>query len=275
MDAQLVSGRNLPPSPAGEQARHAGEDLWEALRAQDLEEKMGQGGPHGERVELFLQVLRALAAEQDRIAYVSWDLFVEWDPNDPRARVSPDVLLIDGQPPDIQPSLWRTWEPGCDPPRFALEVVSDRSRTKDYDESPGKYAALGVEELVVFDPAAAGPDAPRGSILVQLYRRSPRGQFLRVYAGGGPVESEVLRAWLVVTDGGGRLRLARNAEGTDLVPTADERRRAAEEQRRVAEEQRRVAEEQRRAAESRAESAEARIKQLEDEIARLRGATRT
>jgi Uma2 family endonuclease len=253
MDTQLVSARNLPASPLGDRARHAGEDLWETLRARDLEEKMGQGGAHADRTDLFVQVLRVLIAEQDRIAYVNWDLFVEWDPNDPRARVSPDVLLIDGQPPDIQPSLWRTWEPGCDPPRFALEIVSDRSRAKDYDDNPGKYAALGVEELAIFDPAAAGPEAPRGSILLQVYRRTPRGQFLLAYAGIGPVRSEVLRAWLVVTDGGSRLRLARDAGGTDLVPTADERRKSAE---------------------SRAEAAEARVKELE-ELLRLRDAGKT
>ncbi len=251
MDAHLVPPSDRPTGPVGERAQHACEDVWEALRANDLEEKMGQGGPHSDRIALFLQVLRALIAEQGRIAYINSDLFVEWDPNDPRARVSPDVLLLEGQPADLQPSLWRTWEPGCDPPRFALEVVSDRSRAKDYDESPGKYAALGVEEFAVFDPAAAGPDAPRGSVLLQLYRRSPRGQFLRVDAGGGPVESQVLRAWLVVTDGGGRLRLARDAGGTDLVPTPEEQRRAAE---------------------SRAAAAEARVKELEEALARLQAA---
>jgi Uma2 family endonuclease len=205
---------------------------------------MGQGGKHSETIVVFFDVLRVLLAAQRRKAYISWDLFVEWDPNDPRARVSPDVLLIDGQPPDIEPSLWRTWEPGCDPPRFALEVVSDRSRSKDYDDNPGKYSALGAEELVIFDSAAGEPDAPRESIVLQVYRRSPRGQFLLVYSGDGPVESVVLGAWLVVTDGGRRLRLACNADGTDLVPRAEER----------------------------ADAAETRVKQLEEELARLRGA---
>src|SRR5262245_15267801 len=79
------------------------EDVWEALRAEDLEEKMGQGAAHGDATVLFVDVARALVAAQHRTARVAWDLFVEWDPNDPRARVSPDVLLLDGQPPDIEP----------------------------------------------------------------------------------------------------------------------------------------------------------------------------
>src|ERR1051325_4082476 len=75
-----------------------------------------------------------------RTARVAWDLFVEWDPNDPRARVSPDVLLLDGQPPDIKPSIWQTWKPGCEPPPFALEIVSEKSTAKDYDLSPPRHS---------------------------------------------------------------------------------------------------------------------------------------
>jgi len=248
---------------SGGRSRPVPEEVWEALRAQDLEEKMGQGGPHGEAVDLFVDVLSALLAEQRRTAYVGWDVFVEWDPSDPRARLSPDVFLLEGQPADLEPSIWCTWQPGCDPPRFALEIVSERSRAKDYETNPGKYAALGVEELVVFDPEASGPGAPRNAIPLQVFRRSPRGQFLRVYQGEGPTQSAVLGAFLVASDAGHRLRLARNVEGTDMIPTPTEQARAAREEARSAAEQA-------RAATARAEAAEARVRQLEEELARAR-----
>ncbi len=222
MVAQAMS---WPTQPA-----RASEELWEALRERDLEEKVGQGGAHATTVKLFVDVLNALLAAQQRRAYVGWDVFVEWDPGDPRARVSPDAFVLEGQAPDIAPSLWQTWEPGCDPPRFALEIVSDRSRAKDYDRNPSRYAALGVEELAVFDPAPPTTGRRRECFPVQLFRRSPRGQFLRVYAGPGPVESSVLGAWLVVTDGGKHLRLARDAAGAELVPTPEERVRQLEEE---------------------------------------------
>jgi Uma2 family endonuclease len=219
------------------------EDVWEALRADDLEEKMGQGVAHADATTLFADVMKTLVAEQQRTARVAWDLFVEWDPNDPRARVSPDVLLLDGQPADIEPSIWQTWKPGCNPPRMALEIVSDRSREKDYDVSPLKYSALGVEELAVFDPGLdEGSSSSADRFALQVFRRSERGQFLRVYAGAGPAESVVLGAWLVVTDGGERVRLARDAEGRDIVPTSQERN----------------------------VTLEAKVRQLEEEIARLR-----
>jgi Uma2 family endonuclease len=228
------------------------EDVWETLRAEDLEEKMGQGAAHGDAVVLFVDVTKVLVADQQRTARVLFDLFVEWDPNDPRARVSPDVLVLDGQPEDLKPSIWQTWKPDCEPPRFALEIVSDKSRAKDYELNPLRYAALGTEELVVFDPAPRGMDA----VPLQVFRRSDRGQFLRVYAGPGPVESAVLKAWLVVTDGGERVRLARDEEGRELVPTPREQAQAARQQARAATE--------------RAETAEARVQQLEAELARLR-----
>ncbi len=204
---------------------------------------MGQGGAHGSAVKLFVDAATALRDEQRREAYIGWDLFVEWDPSDPRARVSPDTFLLDGQPAGIVPSIWQTWKPGCDPPRFALEIVSKKSRTKDYELSPLRYAALGVEELVIFDPEPRGEEA----FAIQLYRRTPRGQFLRQYAGPGPVASAVLGAWLVVTDDGAHLRLARDAAGDHLVLTAEERVDAAEAQA-IADRERATAAEDRAAA---------------------------
>ncbi len=235
---------------------------WETLRERDLEEKMGQGAAHGAAVKLFVDVSTALREEQQREAYIGWDVFVEWDPNDPRARVSPDMFLLDGQPSSIAPSIWRTWDAGCDPPAFAMEIVSKKSRTKDYEQNPMRYAALGVAELAIFDPEPHGEDAFR----LQIFRRTPRGQFLRVYAGPGPVESQVLRARLVVVDDGAHVRLARDAEGTDLVLTAEEQMSVERERAAAAEEQATAERERATAAEARATAAEARATAAEARV---------
>jgi Uma2 family endonuclease len=230
---------------------------WETLRARDLEEKMGQGAAHGDAVKCFVDVSVALREEQGREAYIGWDVFIEWDPNDPRARVSPDMFLLDGQSPFIAPSIWNTWQPGCDPPSFALEIVSKKSRTKDYDQNPPRYAALGVDELVVFDAEPHGEE----TFALQLYRRTSRGQFLRMYAGTGPVRSKVLRAWLVVVaqpgEGGPHVRLARDAEGTDLVLTGEERATTAEAQANAERERANAERERANAERERANAAEA------------------
>jgi Uma2 family endonuclease len=247
----------VAPEPTGEPASER-QLAWETLRARDLEEKMGQGAAHGRAVKLFVDASMALREEQERQAYIGWDVFVEWDPNDPRARVSPDMFLLVDQPPTITPSLWCTWRPGCDPPAFALEIVSQKSRAKDYDQNPMKYAALGVGELAVFDPEPRGEEA----FALQLFRRSSRGQFLRVYAGPGPVESKELGAWLVIVDGGAHVRLSRNAEGTDLVLTAEEQVSVARERVTTAEEQVSIERERAIAAEAQVAALEARLREL-------------
>jgi hypothetical protein len=66
-----------------------------------------------------------------------------------------------------------------------------------------------------------------------------------VYRGEGPAPSEEIGAFLVARREGEtvRLRIARDASGTDLVPTAEEAQRAAED----------------------------RVRELEAELAKLRG----
>jgi Uma2 family endonuclease len=246
--AMRTAATSTAEAPSEEEPASAQRLAWETLRERDLEEKMGQGAAHGGAVGLIVDVTTALRDEQKREAYVGWDVFVEWDPNDPRARVSPDLFLLDGQSPEIAPSLWRTWVPGCDPPSFAMEIVSPKSRAKDYEWNPAKYSALGVEELAIFDAEPRGEEA----FAIQLYRRAPRHQFLRVYAGPGPVKSDVLGAWLVVADGGAHVRLARDAAGKELVPAARERAAAAEERATTAEEQARNERERAAAAEQQA-----------------------
>src|SRR5262245_48016969 len=113
MNIQPVSIGETPAPLSGGRSRPSPEEVWDALREQDLEEKMGQGGTHGEAIDLFRVVVSALLAEQERKAYVGWDVFIEWDPHDPRARVSPDVFFLEGQPKDLEPSIWCTWQPGC------------------------------------------------------------------------------------------------------------------------------------------------------------------
>jgi Uma2 family endonuclease len=146
------------------------------------------------------------------------------------------VYLLDDPPPPPLPASWQTWQPGHSAPRWAVEVVSADEKHpdrwhKDYDEAPQKYAQLGSAELVIFDPeAAAGRAREAERVALQLYRRTPDGGFLRVHTGAEPVRSEQVEAWLVVVQAGpvARLRLARDARGSKVIPTAEERADRAE-----------------------------------------------
>jgi Uma2 family endonuclease len=196
------------------------------------EEDMSEGFEQGEIIRVLMSCLRELVRERgwERVL-VGGDQFFAWVQAEPLVRVSPDVYLLDDPPAPPRPPSWQTWVPGHRPPRVAVEIVSSDSWQKDYDEGPAKYAQLGTAELLIFDPdAVVGQARGGGRTPLTLYRREPDGAFVRVYAGTGPVRTAELAAWFVaVADGRvARARIARDAAGQDLVPTAEEAREAAE-----------------------------------------------
>ncbi|MCA9711085.1 MAG: Uma2 family endonuclease, partial [Myxococcales bacterium] len=201
------------------------------------EEDMGEGIEQSEIIDVLRSAMRALAVERQWTrVFVGSDQFFAWLPEEPLVRVSPDVYLLDDPPAPPMPASWQTWRQGHRPPRLAVEIVSgdephpERWR-KDYEQGPEKYAQLGTQELVIFDPQAAlGRAREAQRVALQVYRRAADGVFVRVYVGPGPCASHELSAFLVpVTEGGvARLRVARDPEGRDWVPTAAEARDAAE-----------------------------------------------
>lgn len=236
------------------------------------EEDMGESPEQDEIIKLLRSCLDELSRERHwKHVLVGADVFFAWVPKHPLVRVSPDVYLLDNPPrKKTLPRSWQTWLPGVNPPRFAVEIVSV-SWKKDYVDGPQRYAQLGCRELVIFDPTAvARRRAPREALTI--YRKQEDGAFLLVDAGPGPFWSEELQASLVVihSEDGARLRVSRDREGKDLVPTSAERAEA--EARLRAEEARLRAEEARlRAEEARLRTqAEQRVAQLEAELARLK-----
>lgn len=218
-----------------------------------------------------------------RIETTGWDAEsgcnrgLRWDPRNPRWGVDPDVYLITPRPPPgaTHVSL-RTWEPGVHPPLVAVEVVSENNAEKDYQVAPDKYAASGTQELWVFDPLRIGPAVRGGPHVLQLWRRDARERFRRVYAGDGPAFSRALGAWVVVTDGGTRLRVADDAAGEKLWPTRAEAERQRAEAERARAEAERVradaAQERADAAQRAAEAERARADELQARLdALLRG----
>ena len=200
------------------------------------EEDMGESVEQANIIRLFLAILEQLARERGwQDVYFSGDQFFAWLPDEPLVRISPDIYLQPGALPVPAPRLWETWRPDHPPPRLAVEVVSAHpSRPfdwrKDDEHNPAKYAQLGTDELVIFDPAAACGRASEPRVPLQVYRREQDGAFVRVHRGGGPERSETLDAWLVVTMAADTafLRLAHDAEGRDLVPSTSEALTAAE-----------------------------------------------
>jgi hypothetical protein len=229
------------------------------------EEKMPESVLHDQAVELLRQILAWWARDRENVQ-IARNLAVRWDEDEPRVGVDPDVCVLSPAPPaEENLRSVRTWMPGHHAPAFAVEVVSDSDPRKDYTIAPDKYAASGTRELCVFDPLLAGPAAHGGPFLLQLWRRDDQGRFVRAYAGDGPAESQVLGAHLVVVDDGKKLRVADDADGAQLWPTATEAERTAKEAERTAKEAERTAKEVERTAK---EAALARVAELEAELAK-------
>jgi Uma2 family endonuclease len=237
---------------------------------------------HDRAVELLKALLEHWLARTRRDAAVFRNLAVRVRSDKPKVGFDPDLMVVSPAPPGARDlSSLRLWMPGHAVPSLVVEVVSPGHPYKDYAETPDLCAALGVDELLVFDPTLVGPKALGGPQRLQLWRRTDARTFERVYSGEGPSFSPFLGAYLSTIEEGRRLRIADDESGRSpwLTPEEAERdlleseraatvaEREAREQERAAKEQERAAKEQERAAK---EQALARVAELERELGKRR-----
>ncbi|MEO7326976.1 MAG: Uma2 family endonuclease [Minicystis sp.] len=246
-----------------------------------IEDDMGEGSLQRLLSELLRVLIERYLVARGKPTFVGADQFFYWKQFDSSEGIAPDVYVLPGAPLSPRIGAWKVWETGF-VPSFAFEVVST-DVDKDYLRSPAKYARLGVEELIVFDPDHAG-DARRARF--QVFRKSKRGLLCVEQTNADRVRSKVLGCHLrAVGDGGDlRVRLATGFNGETLFPTDVEARarseegeraahaRAEAEQARAETEQARAEAEQARAEteQARAETEQARAEASEAALATVR-----
>lgn len=176
-------------------------------------------------LELLRPLVERYFAQRGTQGHVGSDQFIYWRQFEPQACVAPDIYVLPGVSQAIAIGVWKVWERGGIVPNFALEVVG-RDPHKDYQDSPRRYAELGVEELVVFDPFP-GPDR----VAFAVYRRGSDGLRQVETTQGDRVFSEQLDCHLrrVGAEATTRLRLATGESGQTLFPTTEEAERTAKE----------------------------------------------
>ena len=95
---------------------------------------------------------------------VGSEQFLYWNAADATLSLAPDAM-VRLNVPDARFKTWKTWEEGG-VPDLAIEVVSDSARSDaTWSSKLADYRAIGVKELVRFDPAA--PEGKR----VQVWDR--------------------------------------------------------------------------------------------------------
>ncbi|HET9959615.1 MAG TPA: Uma2 family endonuclease [Polyangiaceae bacterium] len=216
-----------------------------------VEEKVGEGLLQTWLVESLRPLVERWLAERGEVALVGADQFIYFEKGQPGVRVSPDVYVLPGVPPDTCIDCWKTWLTGV-VPSFALEVVSKKAR-KDYVLTPQAHQQLGTAELVIFDPK---PHLRRTGVRFQRFERTGGRLQLCERTDADRVYSSVLECYLKMVPWRGvpQVRLALPPDGTALYPTALEAERAA-----------------RMRAEAERGATQARIAELEAALARARG----
>ena len=121
--AQQVLATHLPP--------HPGPFL--------DEEDMPESTLHDQCLTLLCAILSHWTQRSALDALVARNLACRWDASDVRIGVDPDLLLTSPHPP-LPPGRrslkqLRLWEPGHAPPRITIEVVSESTAKKDYEEA--------------------------------------------------------------------------------------------------------------------------------------------
>jgi len=179
--------------------------------------------PHSAAWLHIFQLLEAWVerVRGERTIKLAADLAVRWLEQYPRTGIDPDICLLEPAPPDFDDlTSLRLWEAGRVPPRLAIEVVSGSHPYKDYANIQERYAAMGVEELLIFDPLLEGPPSLGGPVPVQFWRRDATLSFERVHFGAEPVHSLVLDAWFIAE--GRTMHIADDRKGTLRWLTAAE-----------------------------------------------------
>jgi hypothetical protein len=154
---------------------------------------------------------------KDRAA-VGSEQFIYWDPTDPKQCCAPDLFVRLGSPHTLVDS-WKVWERGA--PELVVEITS----ASDAAEAPwetklARFRRLGAREIVRFDPEDhERPIRIWDAVDGDAVERDPADPTFR--------RCETLGVFFVVHEDveiGPMLRLARDPEGRDLLPTQAEAR---------------------------------------------------
>ncbi len=204
--------------------------------------------------ELRTALFQMLQAAFGEYAVIGSDQFLYWEPANPRACCSPDVMVRFGEP-DAPFDSWKVWQRGA--PQLAIELVSVADASvSSWSEKLERYHHVGLAELVRFDADDhAAPLRLWDNVDGDLVERDP--------AAAGFARSDVLQGfWVIVRDPerGLWLRLARDEAGRDLYLTPAEQARV----------ERVHAENERAHAENGRARAESKLAELEAELARLK-----
>jgi Uma2 family endonuclease len=221
---------------------------------------MAESGVHVQAIMEIWTSVDQLYEGRDHVAREA-DMFLYYEEGNPRARKTPDVMVIPGAARDPLRRSFRIWAEGV-VPAVIFEVTSKKTRKIDWTVKKRLYRRLGVKEYFLFDPLH---DYQRRQLMG--FRLVGRRYVAMNREEDGSLRSEVMGVRMYAE--GHLLRFVR-LDTNERLPfrseltarVTDARSRAAREERRAQQEQRRADQERRRA------------DAAEQELARLRSQLR-
>lgn len=207
---------------------------------------------HEEAIHYACNAVRAVFRDRANVLVAS-DLVLLFEEGNPRAALSPDLMVVFGVETDPRTSykLWSEFTV----PAFAMEVLSQSTSKRDLNAKPPLYAALGISEYWLFDPFTGRLDGYR--LAAGAYRPISavdgwcRSDLLGLDFG---VDKETLR--LQLRDPATGDILPEHVEVVRMLAESEERARQSDERARQSDERARQSETARRAAERRIEELE-------------------
>jgi hypothetical protein len=179
-----------------------------------VEAEMPETRRHLEQRTALFEIVRDAFGDR---ATVGSEQFIYWDPTDPKQCCAPDLFVRLGAP-DARFESWKVWERGA--PELVVEITSPSdSGQGPWDEKLARFRRLGAREVVRFDSDERGrPLRIWDAIDGDLVERDPVDPaFLRC---------DTLGVFFCIRDDAEHepmLRLARDLEGRELLPTPRER----------------------------------------------------
>jgi len=167
------------------------------------------------------RLFEAVERELGDHALVASDQFVYFDPSDPKKCLAPDLAVRVGATNRLI-RTWKTWELGA--PHVGVEIVSDTDSSESaLAATLERYRRAGIAELVRFDPESR--DRP-----LRLWDLVDGDLVERDLSDPNAFVCDALSLhWCIKLDTelGPTLRLSRDAQGIELLPTYAETEQAA------------------------------------------------
>ena len=112
------------------------------------EDLMGETDFHHALIHYLIEVLTWMFHGRRCALYGNLNFYQTSDPKE--YPIAPDIAVI----PGIAHRSLRSWRVGKHgpAPQVVFEIASEETWNKDLTEKPGKYATMGVQEYVAYDP---------------------------------------------------------------------------------------------------------------------------